>query len=358
MNQVPGFPTHEEGRLSHAAPDHPPIPEARIGVILSNLGTPDATDYWSMRRYLNAFLSDRRVIDTPRWLWQPLLQAVILSKRPFTSGANYRKIWNQEVDESPLLTTTRKQAEAVAARMAERYGDRVMVDFAMRYGNPATSAVIERLQKQGCERIVFFPLYPQYSATTTATANDEAFRALMTLRWQPAFRTVPAYYDHPLYIEALAQSVETAYAGLAQRPDLLVTSYHGMPERYLLEGDPYHCHCRKTSRLLRQRLGLGEGELVVTFQSLFGREEWLKPYTVEEVAKLAEAGKRRIAVMAPVFSSDCVETLEEIRQEIRHAFMAAGGEEFTYIPCLNDAEAHITMMMAILERELAGWLEA
>ncbi len=240
--------------------------------------------------------------------------------------------------------------------MAERYGERVVVDFAMRYGNPSTASVIERLQAQGCERILFFPLYPQYSATTTATANDAAFRALMTLRWQPAFRTVPSYHDHPLYIEALAQSVEAAYAGLERRPDLLVTSYHGMPERYLREGDPYHCHCRKTTRLLRDRLGFGADEIVVTFQSLFGREEWLKPYTVEEVARLAKAGKRHIAIMAPVFAADCVETLEEIQHEIRDAFMAAGGEEFTYIPCLNAGEAHVEMMLAILERELAGWL--
>ena len=240
--------------------------------------------------------------------------------------------------------------------MAERHGDRVIVDFAMRYGNPSTRSVLERLQAQGCERIVFFPLYPQYSATTTATANDEAFRALMALRWQPAFRTVPAYYDHPLYIEALARSVEAAYAGLARRPDALVTSYHGMPERYLTEGDPYYCHCHKTTRLLRDRLGFPDDEVVVTFQSRFGREEWLKPYTVEEVARLAEAGRRHIAVMAPVFSSDCVETLEEINGEIREAFLHAGGEEFTYIPCLNADAAHVEMMLAILDRELAGWI--
>ncbi len=356
MNQAPAFPAAATDRLEHAPADHPPVPEARIGVVLANLGTPDATDYWSMRRYLNEFLSDRRVIDYPRYLWQPLLQGVILSRRPFTSGANYDRIWNRAENESPLLTTTRAQAAAVSVRMVERHGGRVLVDFAMRYGNPSTRSVITRLQAEGCDRIVFFPLYPQYSATTTATANDEAFRALMTLRWQPAMRTVPAYHDHPLYIEALAQSVEAAYGGLARRPDALVTSYHGMPERYLAEGDPYHCHCRKTSRLLERRLDFPTDELVVTFQSRFGKEEWLKPYTVEEVARLARGGKRHIAVMAPVFSADCVETLEEIEGEIREAFMEAGGEEFTYIPCLNATEAHIDMMVAILERELAGWL--
>ena len=325
-------------------------------MVLSNLGTPDATDYWSMRRYLDEFLSDRRVIDTPRWKWQPILQTVILTRRPFTSGANFRKIWDTEADDSPLRVITRQQTAAVAARLAERHGDRLLVDFAMRYGNPSTASVIERLQAAGCERIVFFPLYPQYSATTTATANDEAFRALMRLRWQPAVRTVPAYHDHPLYIEALARSVGEAYAGLAERPDVLVTSYHGMPERYLAEGDPYYCHCHKTTRLLRERLGPGVGEVVVSFQSRFGKEEWLKPYTVEEVARQAKAGRRRLAIMAPVFAADCVETLEEIREEIRLAFLAAGGEEFTYIPCLNAEPAHVEMMVAILERELAGWL--
>jgi ferrochelatase len=345
-----------EGRLAHAPPDHPRVPPARVGVILANLGTPDATDYWSMRRYLSEFLSDRRVIDYPAWKWQPLLQTVILGKRPFSSGANYRKIWNTEKNESPLLSITRDQTAGVATVLTERYGVRVMVDFAMRYGNPSTPSVIARLQAAGCERIIFFPLYPQYSAPTTATANDQAFRALMGLRWQPALRTVPAYYDHPLYIEALAQSVETAYGGLERRPDLLVTSYHGMPERYLNEGDPYHCQCRKTTRLLRDRLGFAEEEVVVAFQSRFGPEEWLKPYTVDEVARLAEAGKRRIAVIAPAFSADCVETLEEIAGEIRESFLHAGGEEFTYVPCLNADPAHIEMMVAVLERELAGWL--
>jgi ferrochelatase len=345
-----------EGRLAEAEPDHPRVPPARIGVVLANLGTPDATDYWSMRRYLNEFLSDRRVIDYPVWKWQPILQTMVLTRRPFTSGANYRKIWNTERDESPLLTTTREQAAGVRAALATRFGDRVLVEFAMRYGNPSTRDVIAAMQAAGCERILFFPLYPQYSASTTATANDHAFRALMDLRWQPAMRTVPAYYDDPLYIDALARSVEAAYAGLERRPDVLVTSYHGMPERYLAEGDPYHCQCRKTTRLLRERLGWAESEIVVAFQSKFGPEEWLKPYTVEEVARRAQAGQRRIAVIAPAFSSDCVETLEEIEGEIRESFVHAGGEEFTYIPCLNSEPAHVAMIVAIVERELGGWI--
>jgi ferrochelatase len=281
---------------------------------------------------------------------------VILSKRPFSSGEAYRGIWNAEADESPLLTITRNQTEALAARLEPEHGDRVLVDFAMRYGNPSTPSVIEKLKAQGCERLIFFPLYPQYSAPTTATANDQAFRSLMRMNWQPAIRTVPAYYDHPLYIEALARSVESAYAGLDHTPDMLVTSYHGVPRRYLLEGDPYHCQCQKTSRLLRQRLGWEEAALTVTFQSKFGPEEWLQPYTVEEVARLARSGCKRIAVMAPAFSADCVETLEEINEEIKESFEEAGGERFTYIPCLNADAAHIEMMAAVLGRELAGWV--
>ena len=345
-----------EGRLAFAPPDHPAVPPARIGVVLSNLGTPDATDYWSMRRYLNEFLSDERVIDYPRWKWQPLLQGIILTRRPFSSGKNYESIWNTEKNESPLLTITRAQTEAVAAALRETHGDRIIVDFAMRYGNPSTASVLEKLSARGCERIVFFPLYPQYAAPTTATANDQAFRALMKLRRQPAFRTVPAYFDDPLYIEALARSVERAYAALDHRPEMLLTSYHGMPKRYLMQGDPYHCQCHATTRLLRARLSFPAEEIKLTFQSKFGPEEWLQPYTVEEVARLAQAGMKRIAVMAPAFSADCVETLEEVQGEIRHAFEGAGGESFTFIPCLNDDAAHVRMITAILERELSGWI--
>jgi ferrochelatase len=345
-----------EGRLAHAPADHPPVTGARIGVLLVNLGTPDATDYWSMRRYLGEFLSDRRVIDYPAWLWQPLLQLVILTKRPFSSGEAYRGIWNNELDESPLLTITRSQTDKVRALLTAAHGDKVIVDFAMRYGNPSTESAIRRLKERGCERVVFFPLYPQYSAPTTATANDAAFRALMKMNWQPAIRTVPHYADHPLYIDALAQSVERVYAALDARPDALVTSYHGLPMRYLTEGDPYHCLCCKTTRLLRERLGFPRDEVVVTFQSRFGPEEWLQPYTVEEVARLAKAGRRHIAIMAPAFSADCVETLEEINEEIKDSFLEAGGERFTYIPCLNDDAAHVRMMAAIIENEMRGWL--
>ncbi|MDX5357835.1 MAG: ferrochelatase, partial [Rhodobacterales bacterium] len=235
--------------------NHPPVPRRKVGVLLANLGTPDNYDYWSMRRYLNEFLSDKRVIDFPAWKWQPLLQLIILTKRPFTSGANYKLIWNHDKGESPLMTITKAQTAKIAASLADLHGDEVMVDFCMRYGNPSTISKVREMVKAGCDRIVFFPLYPQYAGATTATANDQFFRALMAEKAQPAARTVPEYFAHPAYIEALAQSVERAYAGLERKPDVLVASYHGMPKRYLMEGDPYHCKCQKTSRLLRERLG-------------------------------------------------------------------------------------------------------
>ncbi len=345
-----------EGRLVHAPADHPSVAKARIGVLVANLGTPENYDYWSMRRYLSEFLSDRRVIDFPAWKWQPLLQLVILSKRPFTSGANYKSIWNHDKGESPLMTITKAQVEKLRAAIARRYGDGIMVEFCMRYGKPSTESVVRRMVAAGCEKIVFLPLYPQYAGATSATAIDAFFRALMKERRQPAARIVPEYFDHPLYIEALARSVESAYAGIGRKPDVLVASYHGMPKRYLMEGDPYHCQCQKTSRLLRERLGWPEGSIDTTFQSVFGREEWLRPYTVEHVADLARAGKKRIAVISPAFSADCIETLEEIRGEIREAFEHAGGEEFTYVPCLNDDDAHIAALMAVLHANLAGWV--
>ena len=335
--------------------DHPTIPDEKIGVLLANLGTPDGYDYWSMRRYLNEFLSDRRVIDYSPFLWQPLLQLIILTKRPFTSGAAYKSIWNEEENESPLMTITREQTRKVTAALHELYGDRVVVDFCMRYGNPSTKSKVQALTEQGCRKILFFPLYPQYAGATTATANDAFFRALITQKWVPEVRTVPAYFDRPDYIDALAQSVERAYSALDKKPDILVCSYHGVPKRYLLEGDPYHCQCQKTTRLLKERLGWNDTEIKTTFQSKFGPEEWLKPYTVEEVARLAEAGKKNIAVIAPAFSADCIETLEEINEEIKESFEEAGGEDFTYIPCLNSDEAHISALVNAVQDSLKGW---
>ncbi len=347
----------ETYRPEHAPADHPPVMRPKIGILVANLGTPEGTDYWSMRRYLNEFLSDRRVVDYPAWKWQPILKLFVLTRRPFSSGKNYRSIWNTEADESPMMTITKRQVAALRAAAAERYGDAVMVDFCMRYGKPSTQDVVERMVAEGCTKIVFVPLYPQYAGATWATANDQFFRALMTIKRQPAVRIAPEYFDHPSYIDALAQSVERVYAGLDRRPDVLVASFHGMPKRYLMEGDPYHCQCAKTVRLLRERLGWDKTDIDITFQSVFGPEEWLKPYTVEHVAELAKAGKRNIAIMSPAFSADCVETLEEVNGEIRHAFMAAGGETFTYIPCLNDEAAHIAALMEVISENLRGWIE-
>ncbi|MEL7463506.1 MAG: ferrochelatase [Pseudomonadota bacterium] len=343
-------------RLAHAPTDHPKVPGRKVGVLMVNLGTPNGTDYWNMRRYLQEFLSDPRIIEAPKWLWQPILQLVILTTRPQKSGEAYASIWNKELDESPLRTITRAQTEKVKARIEALYGDDVVVDYCMRYGDPSTGSKIQELADLGCDRIVFFPLYPQYSAATTATANDQAYRKLMEMRWQPAFRTVAPYVDHPLFVKALKESVEREYATYDKRPDALVCSYHGLPKDYLMKGDPYHCQCHKTTRLLREALGWDAEEVTTCFQSRFGPKEWLKPYTVEHVAELAKAGKKHIAIMSPAFSSDCVETLEEINEEIKEAFEEAGGERFDYIPCLNDDEAHIDMMEEILKVELSGWV--
>ena len=340
---------------SHLPTDHPAIPREKVGVLLANLGTPDGYDYWSMRRYLNEFLSDRRVIDYSPWVWQPLLQLIILTKRPFTSGAAYKSIWNEEQGESPLMTITKAQTAKIKDAMKKRYGDDVVVDFCMRYGNPSTKSKVRALVEQGCRKILFFPLYPQYAGATTATANDQFFRALIDEKWVPEVRTVPPYFARPSYIEALAQSIERAYAAAETKPDILVCSYHGVPKRYLLEGDPYHCQCQKTTRLLKERLGWADTDIVTTFQSRFGPEEWLKPYTVEEVARLAEDGKKKIAVCAPAFSADCIETLEEINEEIKESFEEAGGEDFLYIPCLNDDDAHIDALSEAIEESLKGW---
>ncbi len=336
--------------------NHPVLPAPKIGILVANLGTPDGYDYWSMRRYLNEFLSDQRVIDYPAWKWQPILQTIILTKRPFSSGAAYKSIWNEEAGESPLMTITKAQTEKLRTALVNRYGDQVMVDFGMRYGNPSTKLKVEEMIDARCRKILFFPLYPQYAGATTATANDAFFKALAHAPWQPTVRTVPAYFDDSGYIDALAGSVEAAYERLNMTPDALVASYHGMPERYLTQGDPYHCQCQKTSRLLKERLGWKDDKIVTTFQSRFGPEEWLKPYTVEEVARLAQAGKKNIAVIAPAFSADCIETLEEINEEIRDSFIEAGGEHFTYIPCLNSDDAHIAALADIVGKNLAGWV--
>jgi ferrochelatase len=292
------------------------------------------------------------VIETPGpLLWQLILQGPILATRPQKSGANYDKIWDREANESPLRVITRRQAEKLQARL----GDGVLVDFAMRYGNPSTKSRLEALQEAGCQKIVLAPLYPQYAGATTATANDKAFEALQQMRWQPAIRTLPPYYAEPAYIAALAQSIADGVAALDFEPDVVLTSYHGMPKEYLLRGDPYHCQCLVTTRLVREKLGWPAERLMVTFQSRFGGGEWLKPYTDSTLEELG-AGKKKIAICAPAFSADCIETLEEIAITGREQFEHAGGEHYAYIPCLNDSDAGMGMLEAVLRTELAGWV--
>ncbi|HEY8574874.1 MAG TPA: ferrochelatase [Devosia sp.] len=338
----------------HLPPAHPPVPSPKIGVVLLNLGTPDATDYWSVRRYLKEFLSDPRVIETPKWLWWPILNLVILSFRPRRSGHAYSQIWDKERNESPLRVITRDQTEALAQRLAGH--DNVVVDYAMRYGNPSTKSVLEKMQAAGCQKILLVPLYPQYSATTTATANDKAFDALRQMRWQPAVRTAPAYFDDPKYVETLANSIRDGVAALPFEPDLVITSYHGMPVEYLERGDPYHCQCYKTTRLVREHLGWDNSKLMVTFQSRFGPTKWLEPYTDVTLEALPKQGVKKVAILAPAFSADCIETLEEINMQGRETFMEAGGEQFAYIPCLNASPGGMDMIESMVRRELAGWL--
>lgn len=333
---------------------HPPVRKGRVGVILTNLGTPDATDYWSMRRYLGEFLSDPRIIEVNKFIWQPILNAFVLTTRPQKSGANYDKIWNREKNESPLRTITRDQSDRLAAMLADV--PEVMVDWAMRYGTPSVATVVDRLKAEGCDRILYFPLYPQYSATTTATANDQLYRALMKMRDMPTVRSVPPYFDDAAYIEALATSLRNQVAALDFEPEVVLASYHGIPKEYFEKGDPYHCHCLKTTRLVREAIGWDETRLRTTFQSRFGPREWLQPYTDKTVERLAGEGIKRIAIINPGFSADCIETLEEIDGEVREIFLHAGGEKFAHLSCLNANDEGMAMIDAIVRRELSGWI--
>lgn len=340
--------------LGPLPPQHPVVRVDKVGVLLVNLGTPDATDVKSMRRYLREFLSDKRVIEWPRALWLPILHGIVLNTRPKKSGAAYDLIWNKERNESPLRTFTRAQSEKLAVSLADH--ENVVVDWAMRYGNPSMESVVQKMLAAGCQRIVMFPLYPQYSATTTATVNDKFFEALMKLRFQPAVRTVPSYQDEPVYIEALARSIEKHLAALDFEPEVVIASYHGIPQSYFKRGDPYPCHCWKTTRLLRERLGWDEKKLIGCFQSRFGPEEWMQPYTDKTVEKLAKEGVKSIAVFNPGFVSDCLETLEEIAGEAGEIFHHAGGKNFTHIPCLNDSEEGMAVIETLVRRELSGWV--
>ena len=326
----------------------------KVGVLLVNLGTPEGTSFAPMWRYLREFLSDPRVIELPRLVWYPILYGLVLTTRPQKSGRNYARIWNRERDESPLKTITRGQAESLAASLADLPG--VAVEWGMRYGHPSTESAARRLIEQGCDRLLTFPLYPQYSATTTATANDQLFRALAKIRHAPAVRTVPPYFAEAVYIEALARSIERHLASLDFAPEIVLASYHGIPKTYSDKGDPYRGHCLETTRLLRERLGWDESRLTTTFQSRFGAQEWLQPYTDKTVERLAREGVRSLAVINPGFSSDCIETLDEIAVEAGELFHEAGGTNFTHIPCLNDGSDGMTVIETLVRRELAGWV--
>jgi protoporphyrin/coproporphyrin ferrochelatase len=328
---------------------HPPIPAPKVGVLLINLGTPNSPEPGSVGLYLKEFLSDPRVVEIPQLVWQPILRGIILRTRPKKSAHAYRQVWTDEG--SPLAANTARQARALAGA----FGPDVIVDHAMRYGRPAIRDKIELLKEQGCERILIAPLYPQYCAATTATANDEAFLHLRRMRWQPAVRTLPPYYDDPLHIAALKTRLEEGLAGLDFEPQALLASFHGMPQRTLELGDPYHCHCQKTARLLSEATGR---DLTVTFQSRFGRAKWLEPATDKTLADLPRRGVARVALFAPGFSSDCLETLEELAIRGRDTFLAAGGTDFAYLPCLNDSPQGIEMLRSIVSRELEGWVTA
>jgi ferrochelatase len=327
--------------------DHPAIPAPRIGVLLINLGTPNSPEPGSVKLYLREFLSDPRVVEIPQLVWQPILRGIILNTRPKKSAHAYRQVWTEEG--SPLAAITARQARALEGA----FGSDVVVDYAMRYGRPAIRERIAALKDQGCERILITPLYPQYCAATTATANDEAFAYLRKMRWQPALRTLPPYHDDPAYIDALKRVTSQELEALDFTPDAVVASFHGMPERTLHLGDPYHCHCRKTGRLLAEALGR---ELIVTFQSRFGRAKWLEPATDITLAELAAKGIRKVAILAPGFSADCLETLEELAIRGRDTFVEAGGTHFAYLPCLNDSGPGLEMLRSLIGRELEGWL--
>ncbi len=331
---------------------HPDVATGGIGVLLVNLGTPDAPTPAAVRRYLAEFLSDPRVVEIPRLVWWPILHGIILNTRPRKSAQAYAEVWTEQG--SPLAAITASQA----SRLQDRLGNAVRVGWAMRYGNPSIGSGLERMKAAGCERILVAPLYPQYSGATTASVVDALGTVLGAMRWQPAIRTLPPYFDDPAYIAALCEDLSRQIGSLPFEPEVLLLSFHGMPERTLELGDPYHCHCRKTARLVEEALRTAYPVLriEVSFQSRFGREKWLEPYTEQVLIDEAQKGTRRLAVAAPGFSADCLETLEELAIRGREQFLDAGGEQFAALTCLNDGEAGMAMLEALVRRELAGWV--
>lgn len=338
-------------RPAAAPADHPAVAHGRVGVLIVNLGSPEAPTAAAVRPWLRQFLSDPRVVELPRLAWGLLLNGFVLQTRPAKTAEAYAAIWDRAANDSPLRVITRAQADALAGRL----GPDVLVDFAMRYGSPAIPDRLRALRDAGCDRILVAPLYPQYSSATTGTALAEVFRTFAEERWMPALRTLPPYHDHPAHIAALAELTRAQLAALPFVPERLVMSFHGMPVSTLMKGDPYHCQCRKTARLLGAALGMAD-RVEVTFQSRFGRAEWLQPYTEPRLLELAAAGVRRVAVTCPGFSADCLETLEEIAIEAREAFLAAGGTDYAYLSCLNATDQGIAMLEALVRQELSGWL--
>jgi protoporphyrin/coproporphyrin ferrochelatase len=326
-----------------------------IGVLLVNLGTPDAAEPKAVRRYLQEFLTDRRVIEKDTLIWKVVLNGIILPIRSRRKARDYRKIWNGDKDESPLKTITRAQADKLAAMLAP-LGKPIIVDWAMRYANPSIASRLQALVDRGCDRILVMPLYPQYAAPTTATVNDEVFRFLMRQRRQPALRIMPAYYDDPHYVDALTSSLGAALKALPFTPDVIVASYHGMPQEYVQKGDPYESQCVRTTQLLREQLKLDDSKLILTYQSRFGRARWLRPYTIQTVKALAKKGVKNLVVITPGFSADCLETLEEIAVENAHVFKRYGGDNFAAIPCLNASETGMLLIQQVAMRELQGWV--
>ena len=325
--------------------NHPDIKFGKTGVLLINLGTPDSTSWWDIRKYLKEFLSDKRVIEVNPILWQIILNLFILTFRPSKTAHAYKKIWRKETNESPLLYFTRSQAKKLNNKIGN---DKLIIDFAMRYGNPSIKSKLNFLKDEGCENIIILPLYPQYASATTATVCDEVYRSLMSMRWQPSLQVIPHYESEPAYIEALTKSLERKLENISWKPDLIISSYHGIPKKYFDKGDPYHCYCHKTTRLMKEKFNLIDIQL--TFQSRFGPQEWLTPYTDKTLESLPENGIKNLLVICPGFASDCVETLEEINIQGREIFLNSGGKNFDLIPCLNDSSGHIDLFEKLISK--------
>ncbi len=327
--------------------NHPPIKYGKTGVLIINLGTPDSTNWFDIRKYLKEFLSDRRVIEVNPLVWQIILNLFILNFRPSKTAKAYKEIWMHDENISPLLYYTKKQSEKISNLISK---ENIIIDFAMRYGNPSIKSKIHKLHKMGCENLVVLPLYPQYAAATTATVCDEVYRTLMKMRWQPSLKIIPHYESDVLYIDALVNSINKKINEISWKPDLIIASYHGIPKKYFDKGDPYHCYCHKTTRLISEKISLIK--IKTTFQSRFGPQEWIQPYTDKTLECLPKEGVKNVLTICPGFASDCVETLEEIQIQAKESFLNSGGENFDMVPCLNDNNDHINLLKSLIERNI------